>query len=224
MPDPMRKPKRPPMTLPGVRLHPGQPLATLTTRQVAMHLSLSVTTVQAMAERGELSAWRTGGGHRRISLDSVESWAARRGLYDHEPNPVTVAPMAPSAPPAVLFAGLGDDGGKLVAALAGFDDGQRAHFHHAVDGLDALLLAERVRPQILIAAADLQPIGTSALIDRLRSYPQFSRMLAVVLTPADGMPGHLAGSRRSGCVCWPCPIAVDRLTGLIQALLLAPKA
>ncbi|MBS4049565.1 MAG: excisionase family DNA-binding protein, partial [Alphaproteobacteria bacterium] len=34
-------------------------------------LGMSVGTVQALVQRGELKAWRTQGGHRRISLESI---------------------------------------------------------------------------------------------------------------------------------------------------------
>jgi hypothetical protein len=55
----------------------------------------------------------------------------------------------------------------------------------------------------------------------LRAYPEFSRMMAVVLTPADGFPGHLEAARPTGCVCWPRSVVADRLRGLIDGMLCA---
>ena len=51
-----------------------------TTIEVAQLLGLAVRSVQLMVDRGELDAWKTPGGHRRISRASVERWlAARQG-------------------------------------------------------------------------------------------------------------------------------------------------
>lgn len=43
----------------------------VTTRQAALLLNVSLRTVQLWTENGILNAWKTVGGHRRISIDSV---------------------------------------------------------------------------------------------------------------------------------------------------------
>ena len=48
------------------------------TRDVARVLGMAVRSVQLMVDRGELEAWKTPGGHRRIAKASVEHWLARR--------------------------------------------------------------------------------------------------------------------------------------------------
>lgn len=48
----------------------------LSTRQVAHMLGVTVRTVQLMVDRGDLQAWKTPGGHRRISPDSVQAWVS----------------------------------------------------------------------------------------------------------------------------------------------------
>ena len=62
-----------------------------TTIEVASLLGLAVQSVQLMVDRGELDAWKTPGGHRRISRASVERWLAseRRGGAAH---PADAAP------------------------------------------------------------------------------------------------------------------------------------
>jgi excisionase family DNA binding protein len=42
-------------------------------------LGVSVAKVQALVERGELEAWRTKGGHRRISMQSVKAYLSHPG-------------------------------------------------------------------------------------------------------------------------------------------------
>lgn len=46
--------------------------AFVTTRQAADRLNVSLRTIQLWAESGVLKAWKTAGGHRRISAESVE--------------------------------------------------------------------------------------------------------------------------------------------------------
>ena len=49
------------------------------TSYAAKLLGLSVATVQALVEKGEIEAWKTLGGHRRIALQSINSYLGRHG-------------------------------------------------------------------------------------------------------------------------------------------------
>ena len=50
----------------------------LSTRQSAKILQVSLGTVQKMVEMGELVAWKTRGGHRRILASSLQQQLRRR--------------------------------------------------------------------------------------------------------------------------------------------------
>ncbi|MEK9953666.1 MAG: helix-turn-helix domain-containing protein [Curvibacter sp.] len=50
----------------------------MTTRQAGEVLGVAVRTVQLWVESGVLPAWRTAGGHRRISRGAVEKLLAER--------------------------------------------------------------------------------------------------------------------------------------------------
>ena len=52
----------------------------LSTRETAKHLQVSLGTVQKMVETGELLAWKTRGGHRRILMSSLEQLLTRRRM------------------------------------------------------------------------------------------------------------------------------------------------
>jgi excisionase family DNA binding protein len=51
---------------------------TLTTREASLLLGVSLRTVQLWVEAGVLDAWKTQGGHRRISAESVDRVLAER--------------------------------------------------------------------------------------------------------------------------------------------------
>ena len=55
-----------------------QPPQYLSTRETAKKLQISLGTVQKMVEMGELVAWKTRGGHRRILKSSLEQLLNRR--------------------------------------------------------------------------------------------------------------------------------------------------
>ncbi|HBO79357.1 MAG TPA: DNA-binding protein, partial [Cupriavidus sp.] len=52
------------------------------TRTAAKLLNVSLGTVQKMVERGELGAWKTNGGHRRIHKETVHRLLASRSVPD----------------------------------------------------------------------------------------------------------------------------------------------
>lgn len=56
-----------------------------TTRETADLLGVSLRTVQLWVENGTLKAWKTAGGHRRISRDSIDILLRERsGALNHE--------------------------------------------------------------------------------------------------------------------------------------------
>jgi excisionase family DNA binding protein len=199
-----------------------QPSPTLTTREVAARLSLSVTTVQAMAERGELEAWRTAGGHRRISVDSVDAWAHARGCGFVRSGEASLEPDSSGCSIRVLYAGGRPDIFSVIEAFAS-SSSPGLLCHRVGDALDALLWAERLRPNVLIIEADLAPIGPGALLGRLRRYPQFAQMLSVILCLDDGFQVDLASERLAGCVRLSGPGAADRVSGLLEGVMAAVR-
>ena len=81
---------------------------TCTTREVAQLLGMAVRSVQMMVDRGDLEAWKTPGGHRRISRASVDRWRASRGVAPR--GAAGAAAEAPSVPAAGPFIRHAEDG------------------------------------------------------------------------------------------------------------------
>jgi excisionase family DNA binding protein len=50
------------------------------TSYAAKMLGISVGTVQGLVEKNDLKAWKTQGGHRRISLQSIQDYQRRHNL------------------------------------------------------------------------------------------------------------------------------------------------
>ncbi len=166
-----------------------------TTVQAARRLGMAVRSVQMMVDRGELVAWKTPGGHRRIVRASVEACLAGRPA---EGDPAAAAanaaqrvapPVRPGrgsskTPPRVLLIEDSVHYQKLVSLLmarrfAGVE------LHMADDGVAGLAMYGRLAPDILIVDILLPGIDGATLITSLRSHPQFAGSDLVVITSLD---------------------------------------
>ncbi len=154
------------------------------TLEAARLLGMAVRSVQLMVDRGELDAWKTPGGHRRISRASVDGWlAARQSGAAPPPRSATAAP-AGAGKGCVLVIEDSRHYQTLVSLLL------REHFPDltvklADDGMSGLAMAGQWQPQVLIVDILLPGIDGATLIMSLRSHPQFAASRLIVITSLD---------------------------------------
>jgi excisionase family DNA binding protein len=166
--------------------HGLDPAAHCTTVEAARRLGLAVRSVQLMVDRGELVAWKTAGGHRRISRESLDKWIAQR-VHGGAAPPAAARPHAQTLDPAVPRVLLIEDSvhyQNLVSRIV------RQHFpavelHVADDGLAGLALYGRILPRVLIVDILLPGIDGATLIMSLRSHEQFAGSRLIVVTSLD---------------------------------------
>jgi excisionase family DNA binding protein len=171
-----------------------------TTLEVASMLGLAVRSVQLMVDRNELEAWKTPGGHRRISRASVEQWInARTGAGGKSPSTSQGQGAGHDnasghvAPPSVTR-------GRGAAQILLIEDSihfqnlvtllVNQHFpgavlHTASDGITGLAMYGQIQPDVLIVDILLPGIDGATLITTLRSHPQFARSRLIVVTSLD---------------------------------------
>ena len=169
----------------------------VTTIEAARYLGLAVRSVQLMVDRGDLQAWKTPGGHRRISRVSIE----RSLAGDRQPAAtasVLVSPLAPDrfvarapgSPPRVLLIEDSMHYQNLIGLLL------RQKFpaveqHAASDGIVGLAMAGELQPDVLMVDILLPGIDGATLITSLRSHPRFRNTQVIVVTslgPSDMVP------------------------------------
>ena len=153
------------------------------TREVAQRLGMAVRSVQLMVDRGELQAWRTPGGHRRILRASLDAWLTGRGLAPTKPAELAHADGAPQRLKALLI----EDSvhyQNLVMLLAQqeFPD---LDLHTANDGIGGLVMYGQLQPEILLVDILLPGIDGAALVTSLRSQPQFASSELIFVTALD---------------------------------------
>jgi excisionase family DNA binding protein len=162
---------------------------TCSTAEAARMLGLAVRSVQLMVDRQELEAWKTPGGHRRISRASLERWMRSRG----QASPSAAAPASAAVPtpnarpavnPKVLLIEDSVHFQNLVSLLV------RQHFpaaqlHVAHDGITGLAMYGELQPDVLLIDILLPGIDGATLITALRSQPQFAGSRLIVVTSLD---------------------------------------
>jgi excisionase family DNA binding protein len=144
-----------------------------TTREAAVMLGVSVRTVQLWAERGVLDVWKTGGGHRRIGIDSLRRFMAG-GAAGRQ--------AAPAAEPFKIVV-VDEDAALLKlyqVRLRGWGAGIEVYAAH--DAFEALLLLGQQQPNMLITEAALPGLDGVSMIRTLAAHPQYAGLQIVVVT------------------------------------------
>jgi len=154
---------------------------TCSTTEAAERLGMAVRSVQLMVDRGELLAWKTPGGHRRILRSSLDAWLAARGGS----APVAAAPARNAVRPMTLLLIEDSVHFQNLISLVVRRELPDAELHVAADGIAGLALAGRLEPDLLLVDILLPGIDGAALISSLRSHPQFARSRLIVVTALD---------------------------------------
>lgn len=154
---------------------------TCSTTEAAQRLGMAVRSVQLMVDRGELQAWKTPGGHRRILRASVEAWLSTRSGGAAAAGETA----APAARPLTLLLIEDSVHFQNLVSLVVKRELPQAELHVASDGIAGLAMAGRLEPDILLIDILLPGIDGAALITSLRSHPQFSRSRLIVVTALD---------------------------------------
>jgi excisionase family DNA binding protein len=183
-----------------------------TTSEAARQLGVSNTTIQIMDERGELKAWRTRGGHRRISLESLDAVQRMRSAgmarRPGEDEQLTVLVVEDDAALRELYVSTIESWGWPVQVIT------------AGDGIDALLMIERRRPEILITDLRMAPMDGFDFLRKLRTHHEFNGTNVIVVTGLDDAEIDAKGALPPGIVMYRKPAPFEKIEGFIEALML----
>ena len=143
-------------------------------------LGMAVRSVQLMVDRGDLEAWKTPGGHRRISKTSVERWLASRQPTQGDGH----SKSRRSSVPRVLLVEDSTHFQNLVSLLVKQQFPQ-VELSIADDGISGLAMVGQLQPDVLLIDILLPGIDGGTLITSLRSHDRFRHSKLVVLTSLD---------------------------------------
>ena len=153
-----------------------------TTLEVARMLGMAVRSIQLMVDRGDLEAWKTPGGHRRISKVSVERW-----LTSRHPNGSAGLGNSTGHSPGAQRVLLIEDSTHFqnLVSLLLKQHHPELELHVATDGISGLAMIGQLQPSMLIVDILLPGIDGGTLITSLRSHPQFRHCKLAVVTSLD---------------------------------------
>jgi excisionase family DNA binding protein len=185
----------------------------VSTSEAARMLGVSNTTIQFMVERGELEAWKTRGGHRRISVASIDrlrqSRSNRADRSRHSGNDSTtlrVLVVEDDEPLRRLY----------LQTMAQWD--LPLQVMAAEDGMQALLMIERSRPDVLITDLNMAPMSGHDFLRRLRKQPEYNSMTIIVVTGVDAAEIEAGGELPRGVVLYGKPVPFEKLQGFLEAM------
>lgn len=188
-----------------------------TTREAAEMLSVSLRTVQLWVESGNLKAWKTDGGHRRLALSSV-----RELIRERMSKGATLAPVvAPAATPtefSVLVLEDDEDMLKLYRLhMATWQMPIQVAFVSSV--FEALVVIGRKAPDLLITDLRMSGVDGFEIIRLLRNDPVLSSLSIAVVTGME--PEEIAekGGLAPDITVFTKPLSFDQLQGYIKACL-----
>lgn len=181
------------------------------TTYAARLLGLSVGTIQSLVEKNELQAWKTQGGHRRISMPSIRAYQRRHNM------PIT---MTDKNHP-ILKVLVVDDDPVAREMLRGFSARSEVQMDCTVmsSGLEALIDISSIHPDILIADLNMPGVDGFELLRTLRQNPQFAKMACLAISALTSQEIVAQGGLPEGVIFMPKPLSLNWLNGFFAAFM-----
>jgi excisionase family DNA binding protein len=166
--------------------------AHLTTRQAAAHCNVSIPTLRRWIRRGDLGAYLTPGGHRRIDLDEFQRFLRAQGR-----------PAFPRGAPDRTRLLVVDDEPLVVDMLVELLADRPFTIETATGGYEALVKVGTFRPSVIILDAVLPDLDGIEACRCLRRIPETRGIRILGVTGHPAMVPLLLGAGADACVTKP---------------------
>jgi len=188
----------------------GDERAVVTTREAAELLGASVRSVQIWVEKGALRAWKTAGGHRRISLESVQEMLRARDT-DAAPKD------QPQQETEFLVLVVDDDAQMLklqLHQLSRMNLPIRAI--SAENGFSGLLQVGRFRPTLVITDLLMPGMDGYRMVKAIREHPELRDTEVAVVTGLSPSEVLERGWLPAGVEVLRKPVPLSRFEQLVR--------
>jgi len=181
------------------------------TTYAAKLLGLSVGTIQTLVEKNELLAWKTQGGHRRISMPSIREYQRRH-------NMLMTPPESKDHRLRVLLV---EDDPFTREMIRDFCN----RCEMPVDctamssGLEALMDMASIQPDVLIADLNMPGVDGFELLKTLKQSSQFQRMTCLVISALTQDEIAAKGGLPEGTIFMAKPVDMQWFNGFFTALI-----
>lgn len=185
-----------------------------TTREAASLLGVSVRTAQLWAESGLLTAWKTPGGHRRITRESVDKLRPR----DTQPVVAEVTLSEAARLPRILIAEDDNIFQELYLSILG-NWAMQPQLTLAQNGFDALVRIGQERPDLLITDLDMPGMDGFEMLRALKAMPEMADLQIIVVTGLSSAEITQRHGLPQGIPLLHKPVAFSQLEHLASACL-----
>ena len=181
------------------------------TTYAAKLLGMSVGTVQTLVEKGELQAWKTQGGHRRISMQSIYDYQRR-----HNMAPISLLRSEDRLRVMVVD----DDESTRLMLQAQFDQ-WNAPLDVTLYGsaMEALLDMFSMQPDVLLTDLRMPHVDGFEFLRTLSEHSVFQKLAVVVITGLSAEDVAQKGGLPEGVQMMQKPLDLEWLKGFFDALM-----
>ena len=185
-----------------------------TTREAALKIGVSVTTIQLWVESGVLSAWKTAGGHRRIPSEAVDAMLA--GRRPHGPEEASEP-----QPHSVLI--VEDEPVQREMYRLKFAEWKLpVNLYLAQDGFDGLVMFGKYAPELVIADLSMPGMDGFEMIRRLTRNAEIGAPSIIVVTALAAAEIEAHGGLPAGIPVYSKPIPLGVLKHIVERTLRHP--
>lgn len=199
------------------------PKSFCTTREAADLLGVSLRTAQLWAESGLLKAWKTNGGHRRITRQSIESLLVNppvRAIHDEDAPPLRTDNPLPAEAVAPFSILVVDDDPILrrlyEIKLRGWP--MKPLITFAADGYEALIRMGDSKPDLLVADLQMPGMDGFRMLRTISAAPELEGMAIVVVSGLDAVDIAARGGVPEGIPVLPKPVPFAELRAIAERL------
>lgn len=185
------------------------------TSYAAKLLNLSVGTIQNLVESNSLKAWKTQGGHRRISLQSIQE-------YQYANNLETTPWYSSDARLRVLV--VEDDENTRLMYQAYLDRWSLPlDVTMYASAMEALLDMPTMQPQVLLTDLNMPEMDGFKFLKTLREHKLFATLPIIVMTGLTSEQIAQKGGLPKEVQVLQKPIDMEWLRGFLDALITVRK-
>jgi excisionase family DNA binding protein len=181
------------------------------TTYAAKFLGLSVGTIQMLVEKNELHAWKTQGGHRRISMTSIRAYQLK---YNQD---AAIKDVTKNNRLRVLLV---EDDDVTREMLLGFCESDYLPIDCTAmaSGMEALIDIANFKPDVLITDLGMPGIDGFELLRTLRQNPLFDRMAILALTALTAEEIQKKGGLPEGSIYKQKPVKAEWFDGFFAGI------
>lgn len=175
-------------------------------------LGLSVGTIHSLVDKNELHAWKTQGGHRRISMQSIQDFKIRNNISFKTPEDTSHTNLR------VLIVEDDKITREILREIC-------ENVSIPVDctaissAMEALIDIASIQPHILITDIAMPGIDGFDLVRILRHNPLFEKMTIVILSALTHNEISKRGGLPDGSIFMTKPVKVDWFNGFFTGVM-----